>query len=115
MRNFSTANESDMFDGRVASQMVGNVRKAYDGLDEVWVVPACFQSATDDVCEVQTTPAYLLVGFDNDSIAREEGTNDRRHEHMEWIVPADACSDDSQGFAVDYVVLVAHQKVCRSP
>ena len=69
MSDFPAANERDMLDGWMACQVVCHVWKACDGLDEIWVMTACLESSSNYVCEVHTAPAYLLVGFDDNSVA----------------------------------------------
>ncbi len=75
--DISTADERYMLNGWVTCQVVGDVRKAYDGLKEIWTVAARSQCAADDIRKVHAAPAYLLVRLDDNSISGEESRNDR--------------------------------------
>ena len=74
---------------------------------------AALQDSTlDDVCKIDARPRRLLARLHHDGIAREDGTDDRRNEVMERVVPADTCRDHTERFVDDGIGFIEHEKIC---
>ena len=114
VRDFPRADEGYVPDARMGREMVGYVWQADHILDEVGTVPTCRQSSLDDIREILAAPASLFRWLDDNGIASEQGRYDRRDEIVEWVVPADTRRHHAQRFIHDSILLVAHEKVCRS-
>ena len=108
------ADECQLGDVWVGSQVVGDIGKAHDALDEVSRVAAAGEGAADDFKEECGGPGCLFRGLHHDSVSGEDRTDDGGDEVVEGIVPGDAGGDYAERLVGDHVLLVHHEEVCRA-
>jgi len=71
VRDWFTADESQIGDARVTCEMAGGLGPAGNGLDKVWVVTASRQGGASDIGEVRGGPRRLLAILDDYGVAGE--------------------------------------------
>jgi hypothetical protein len=74
-------------------------------------VAASYQRASNNPQEMFGTPTRLFTWFDNYGIPREQSRYHWRYEVVEWVVPADARRNNSEGLISYSILLVAHEQV----